>query len=68
VELPMDRFLNLVYFWAVQNATEETRRKFDAQIFRPLPGTVATAGPWTAENETKAFQSLSRALKSGAVQ
>jgi len=62
MELPLDRLLNFVYFWATEEATEEDRRKFDAQVFRPLPGKAATVGPWAPENENKALHSLGASL------
>lgn len=61
LELPVPRFLAVVYFWATRHADEVGRRKFDARLYQPPPGVVPTVGPWTAEAEQSAF----RALKAG---
>lgn len=58
--LPPDRFLSLVYWWAVRNASEQADiDKFDRRLWIPPKGRAAPAGsPWSAEAETAAFGSL----------
>lgn len=68
LHLPMDRFLNAVYWWAIRNATEQEEiDRFDRQLWRPPVGVVPAAGsPWSPEAETAAFNSLAAAFGTGA--
>lgn len=66
LELPLDRLLNLLYYWLIRGASEEDVQKFDARLWRPPKGQAAPAGsPWSPEAETAAFQSLAAAIKGG---
>src|SRR3546814_1661132 len=60
MELPIDRLLNLVYFWATRNAQDEqTLAKFDRKLWMPPKGEEPPAeSPWSAANETSAFQAF----------
>lgn len=58
LDLPFDRLLSVVYYWATQEADEQEVQKFDTRLHRPPPGVVPTTGPWTAEAETAAFKSV----------
>lgn len=65
--LPLDRFCNLVYFWATEDAEPKEKNKFDARLNMPdararKRGTAATTGPWTPEAETAALGNLVAAL------
>lgn len=60
LDLPFDRFLNLIYHWLTNGADPAEIKKFDARLWRPLPGMVPAAGsPWSAEAETAAFKAFS---------
>lgn len=67
MDLPVDRLLNLVYFWATRNAPDEqTLAKFDRKLWMPPKGEEAPAeSPWSAANETSAFKALKQALSPG---
>jgi hypothetical protein len=57
MELPADRFCNLVYWWLTQNKDEQQIASLDSELTRPLPGTSPTAdvGVWAPEAEMDAF-------------
>ena len=57
LELPPDRFCNLVYFWLAQNRDEDGMRELDRELSMPLPGRPAAtaSGVWTPEAEMEAF-------------
>lgn len=61
LELPGDRFLNLIYWWATKDAVDQQALdKFDRQVWRPPKGVRPPPGsPWSAEAETKAFAAFS---------
>lgn len=63
--LPIDRMLNLIYFWATRNAQDEqTLAKFDRKLWMPPKGEEAPVeSPWSAANETSAFKALKAALQ-----
>jgi len=65
MDLPIDRMLNLIYFWATRNAPDERAlAKFDRKLWMPPKGEEAPAeSPWSAANETSAFQALKAALQ-----
>lgn len=62
-EMPLDRFANLVWYWATRKSTEPRDvERFRARLWIPPKGTEVTKGPWSPEAETKAFASLKAAL------
>lgn len=64
--MPFDRFLNLIYWWAVQDADPKEIDKFDRQLWRPPKGEAPAAGsPWSPEAETAAFASLAATFGTG---
>src|SRR3990167_8217913 len=65
MELPIDRMLNLIYFWATRNAQDEQAlAKFDRKLWMPPKGEEAPAeSPWSAANETSAFKALKASLQ-----
>lgn len=65
MDLPIDRLLNLVYFWATRNAPDEqTLAKFDRKLWMPPKGEEAPAeSPWSAANETSAFQAFKQQIQ-----
>lgn len=64
-ELPIDRMLNLIYYWATRNAQDEQAlAKFDRKLWLPPKGIEPPKeSPWSAENETNAFKALKAALQ-----
>lgn len=62
-ELPVDRLLNLVYYWAIRNGDEAAIRTFDARLWVPPKGVAPTEGPWSAEAETSAFRAFAKQVK-----
>ena len=70
LELPIDRLLNLAYWWATRNAEDENEvRKFDSRLWQPPRGEAPAPGSvWDPENENAALAALGMALgQSGAV-
>lgn len=69
MDLPADRLLSLVYWWAVKDFQEQNDLdKFEEQLWRPPAiGVVVTQGPWSAEEETASFAALAREIKGGDV-
>src|SRR3546814_6580102 len=65
MELPIDRLLNLVYFWATRNAQDEqTLAKFDRKLWMPPKGEEPPAeSPWSAANETSDFQAFTEQIQ-----
>lgn len=68
MELPVDRFFNLVYFWLVDGADQDEIAKFDAKLWIPPVGTKhmpkKAVGPWAPDAETAALGDLAAALGS----
>lgn len=58
--LPIDRLLNLIYYWATRNAQDENAlAKFDRKLWMPPKGEEPPPeSPWSAANETSAFQAF----------
>lgn len=60
--LPLDRFCSYMWWWATRNAEKESDiRSFEAKLWRPPPGQRAV-GPWSPEEETRAFAALKQGL------
>lgn len=55
--LPFDRFLNLTYFYATEDAEEAEKDKFDVRLNKPDAKAIARGAatrpdsPWSKENE-----------------
>lgn len=62
-DMPLDRFTNFVWWWAVQGADQKDREKFERRLFMPPKGVAPTTGPWTAEAEAAAFGALQQGLR-----
>lgn len=62
-EMEDPRYLNLAYWWAVRNASEQADLdKFDRQLWLPPAGLqkeIPKESPWSAQNETAAFSAFS---------
>ena len=60
LELPADRMMNLIYWWATKDAYDQQElNRFERQLWRPPLGARAPAGsPWSSEAETAAFQAF----------
>lgn len=64
MDLPLDRFLNLIYWWLTQEGSEDEVRKFDTRLWQPPKGVApAPSSPWSPEAETAAFASFAKALR-----
>jgi hypothetical protein len=70
--LPMDRFLNLTYFFATENADEKEQDKFDTRLHLPderarkTGAATAPGSKWSKENEEAALGGLVAALSGRA--
>ncbi len=65
-DLDIDRFLNLIYHWLVKDAQEQSEiDRFNIRLWVPPKGEVPTSGPWSPENETKAFAAFSAQVNGG---
>ena len=64
-ELPIDRMLNLIYYWATRNADDEQAlAKFDRRLWMPPKGEEPPPeSPWSSASETNAFKTLKAALQ-----
>ena len=61
--LPLARFGHVVKYWALRGASSEADvRKFEARLWRPPAGVAPDRGPWSPEEENRAFASLKAAL------
>jgi hypothetical protein len=66
--LAFDRLLNLVYFWATEDAEEADRDRFDVRLNKPderarRRGAAALdQGPWSPEAERAALGGLVASL------
>lgn len=63
MDLPIDRFLNLVYWFIVREGDPEDIEKFKIRLWRPPPGVEPTSGPWSPEAETQSFRAFSAQVK-----
>ena len=65
IDLPMDRFCNLVYYWLTRGADPRRRDEIDRTLERPPAGATATlddsGSPWSAESELSAFSTAAAA-------
>jgi hypothetical protein len=58
-------FLDFAWYLLTRNGSPESVEKFKRQLWMPPKGVLPDArSPWSAENETKAFQAV-KALTSG---
>ena len=65
-KMPLHRVCNFVYWLFTRNGQDTDIAKFDAKLWRPPVGAIPDArSPWSAENETKAFQALKSQLAGG---
>lgn len=67
VDLPLDRFLNFVWWMATRNSTATDIEKLRARLWRPPKGEAVTdsRSPWAPENEQKGFAALKMGLGLG---
>jgi hypothetical protein len=66
LDLPLDRFLNLIYYWLVREAHEDEVAKFDTRLWRPPKGVKPAPGsPWSAERESAAFAGFASQVRGG---
>ena len=66
--LALDRFLNILYFFATENAEDDDKNKFDIQLYKPtekarLTGAALAPGsPWSKEAEEAALSGFVASL------
>ncbi len=58
LQLPLDRALNLIYFWFTEHMDSEGKQRFDMQLSMPPAGVEPTTGPWSAEEMGGGFMAL----------
>lgn len=59
LDLPLDRFINLIWYYLTKGATPESVEKFKARLWIPPKGAeIPRESPWSAENEMAAFNTL----------
>ena len=65
--LPLDRFVNFVYWMATRDGSATDIEKFRAKLWRPPKGEAVTdsRSPWAPEHEQRGFASLKTALGVG---
>jgi hypothetical protein len=72
MELPADRFFNLVYYFATEDAEEAAKNRFDVRLHMPDArarrraaerGAPDASSPWSKENEEAALGGLVAALR-----
>lgn len=60
LELPWDRCLNLVYFFATRNATKEKKQEFDAAMSQQVTAETLRKMAVTRKNAVKATQTAAQ--------
>lgn len=70
LDLPIDRFLNLVYYWLMQGVKPSERDRVEAQLAAPPSGADPAEveedpdSPWSADAEMAAFRAAQSATSS----
>lgn len=67
-DLPLDRFLNFVWWMATRNSSATDIEKLRARLWRPPKGQAVTdsRSPWSPQNEQKGFSALKTGLGLGS--
>lgn len=71
MDLPFDRFLNMTYFFATENADEKDKDKFDIRLNMPdaralrTGAAIAPGSMWSKENEEAALAGFVASLSAG---
>lgn len=70
MKMPIDRFFNLVFFWATDGAEQAEIDKYVARLNMPdakarRRAKTAVTGPWTPKAEADALGGLAAALGGG---
>lgn len=61
-EMPLGRFVHFVWWWLTRNIQEQAEYdRVKAKLWIP-PAGEAPQGPWSPEEETKAFAAVKAAL------
>lgn len=62
LRLPIERRLNLAYYWFTRDADRSEVDKFDRRLWTPPPSAasqpIPEESPWSASSEMKAFSSF----------
>ena len=64
LDLPLDRFLNFVWYMATRNSDASEIEKLRARLWRPPAGEAVTdtRSPWAPANEMRGFSALKAAM------
>ena len=61
LDLPLDRLLNITYYWLTRRGDEAGVQRFDQMLWVPPPGEEAhEQSPWSAANETAALAAFAQ--------
>lgn len=56
MELPLDRFVSMIYYYLVKDADQKQKEQFDAQLWIPPKGVEPEKGSvWDPEKEMESF-------------
>jgi hypothetical protein len=63
--LPVDRLLNLVYFWLTKDGTREQVAEFDRDLWlppvsAPMDAPIPAESPWSKESEEAAMAAFAK--------
>lgn len=62
-ELPLDRFANFIWYTLTKDKDEKGVKQLEMKVWRPPRGVeIDKRSPWSAENETAAFNAIKAQL------
>lgn len=68
-ELPLERFVNFIWWFFTRNAEQKDVDKFEAKVWQPpvadMGKPIDPRSPWSPENEMKAFGAVKAQLAPG---
>lgn len=68
LDMPIDRFLNLTYYYFVRQADEDQKTTFDSRLWMPPKGVEPPPGSfWSAEHETEALHAFAAQVQGAPV-
>lgn len=66
-DLPLDRFVSLVYGWAIRGADREAIQKFRVKLYRPDPRDtepIPDHSPWSDAGTLASFRAFKESARS----
>lgn len=64
--MPLSDFVDLVWYLCTRNGQQKEIDRFRERVWMPPKGVVPDPrSPWSAENETRAFQAVKAMVKGG---